>query len=95
MRLLQRKDDGEYSLTEFVGDAIPRYAILSHTWGADHEEVTLADLEKDTGTTKAGYKKLYFCGDQAAKDVRVEAVRESCYAYAGVYCSVCCCGSLI
>ncbi|KAF2820761.1 HET-domain-containing protein [Ophiobolus disseminans] len=67
MRLLQRKDGGKYSLTEFVGDAVPRYAILSHTWGADHEEVTLADLEKDAGTTKAGYRKLQFCADQAAK----------------------------
>lgn len=68
MRLLQRKDGGKYSLTEFVGDAIPRYAILSHTWGPDHEEVTLADLGKDAGTTKAGYRKLQFCADQAAKD---------------------------
>lgn len=31
MRLLQRKDGSRYSLTEFVGNAIPRYAILSHT----------------------------------------------------------------
>jgi hypothetical protein len=68
MRLLQRKDDGRYSLTEFVGDAIPRYAILSHTWGPDQEEVTLVDLEQDAGTTKAGYRKLQFCADQAAKD---------------------------
>ena len=68
MRLLQRKDIGKYNLTEFVGDAIPRYAILSHTWGPDHEEVTLADLEKDTDAIKAGYRKLRFCADQAAKD---------------------------
>jgi hypothetical protein len=68
MRLLQRNNDGKYSLREFVGDDIPRYAILSHTWGANHEEVTLADLEKDTGTTKAGYRKLQFCADQATKD---------------------------
>ena len=67
MRLLQRKDGGNYSLTEFIGDAIPRYAILSHTWDADHDEVTLADLEKGTGTSKAGYRKLQFCADQAAK----------------------------
>jgi hypothetical protein len=67
MRLLQRSNDGKYSLTEFVGETIPRYAILSHTWGADHDEVTLADLEKDTGTSKAGYRKLQFCADQAAK----------------------------
>ena len=68
MRLLQRKDGGNYSLTEFVGDVIPRYAILSHTWGPDQEEVTFADLEQDAGTTKAGYRKLQFCADQAAKD---------------------------
>ena len=68
MRLLQRKHGGRYSLTEFVGDAIPPYAILSHTWGPDQEEVTFADLEQDAGTTKAGYRKLQFCADQAAKD---------------------------
>lgn len=67
MRLLHRNGDGGYSLAEFIGDAIPRYAILSHTWGADHDEVTLADLEKATGTTKAGYRKLHFCADQAAR----------------------------
>jgi hypothetical protein len=68
MRLLQRKDGDRYSLTEFVGDATPRYAILSHTWGPDQEEATFADLEQDACTTKAGYRKLQFCADQAAKD---------------------------
>jgi len=67
MRLLQRNNEGKYRLAEFIGEAIPRYAILSHTWGADHDEVTLADLEKDTGTSKPGYRKLQFCADQAAK----------------------------
>jgi hypothetical protein len=68
MRLLQRNHDGRFTVTEFTGDAIPHYAILSHTWGADHDEVTLTDLEKDTDMTKAGYKKLQFCADQASKD---------------------------
>jgi hypothetical protein len=68
MRLLQRNHDSRFTLTEFTGDAIPHYAILSHTWGADHDEVTLADLEKDTEMTKAGYIKLQFCADQASKD---------------------------
>jgi hypothetical protein len=32
MRLLQRKEDGEFSLTmDLVGSNIPDYAILSHT----------------------------------------------------------------
>jgi hypothetical protein len=68
MRLLQRNHDGSFTLKEFTGDETPHYAILSHTWGADHDEVTLADLEKDTDMTKAGYEKLQFCADQASKD---------------------------
>jgi hypothetical protein len=55
-------------LTEEVGKNIPRYAILSHTWGEDHEEVTLKDLVDGIGETKAGYRKIRFCGKQAAKD---------------------------
>jgi hypothetical protein len=68
MRLLERNDAGDYSLAEFVGDGIPRYAILSHTWGADYEEVTLDDLRNGTGTHKIGYRKVEFCGDEATKD---------------------------
>ncbi len=66
MRLLKRKAFGEYSLTEFFGDQIPPYAILSHTWGAEGEEVTFKDLMENTGKDKAGYAKIKFCGEQAA-----------------------------
>lgn len=68
MRLLQLEDDGEFSLVNFSSRDIPQYAILSHTWGADHEEVTFRDLEKRTGTSKAGYCKLTFCANQALHD---------------------------
>jgi hypothetical protein len=68
MRLLQLKDGGEFSLTEYVGDNIPQYAILSHNWGADYEEVTFKDLAEGKGKSKAGYNKIRFCGEQAAKD---------------------------
>src|SRR2546421_5738839 len=68
MRLLKVEDDGEFSLTEFIGDKIPRYAILSHTWGADGEEVIFKDLMEGTGKNKAGYQKIRFCGEQAATD---------------------------
>jgi hypothetical protein len=45
MRFLEGNGDGDFSLTkDFVGDNIPEYAILSHTWGADTEEVTYRDL---------------------------------------------------
>lgn len=68
MRLLQCKSDQEFSLAEFFGDNIPRYAILSHTWGADNEEVTFKDLVEGSGTSKIGYQKIRFCGEQAARD---------------------------
>lgn len=68
MRLLQRISDNEFSLAEFFGDNVPRYAILSHTWGADNEEVTFKDLVEGSGASKVGYLKLRFCGEQAARD---------------------------
>jgi ankyrin repeat protein len=67
MRLLQLQDGG-FSLVQFVGSNIPPYAILSHTWGPSNEEVTYQDLLSDTGEEKSGYRKLTFCGEQAAKD---------------------------
>jgi hypothetical protein len=68
MRLLKHEDDGELSLIEFVGNKNPPYAILSHTWGADNEEVTFKDLVEGTGKSKNGYTKILLCGKQAAKD---------------------------
>jgi hypothetical protein len=68
MRLLRFEDDGEFSLVEYMGNHIPPYAILSHTWGADHEEVTFKDLADGTSRNKVGYRKLTFCGKQAGID---------------------------
>jgi hypothetical protein len=70
MRLLYRSDTGEFGLTEpFARDStIPPYAILSHTWGADTEEVTFEDLTNGTGKDKPGYGKIRFCGEQAERD---------------------------
>ena len=70
MRLVRRSNSGEFSLTEdFVSkDTIPPYAMLSHTWGADAEEVTFEDLTNGTGKDKPGYKKILFCGEQARQD---------------------------
>jgi hypothetical protein len=69
MRLLERNNAGEFSLTkDLVGDdEIPRYAILSHTW-REGEEVTLKDLMDGTGKSKPGYTKIRFCGEQARRD---------------------------
>ncbi|CAD6445958.1 41b63c63-b057-49e5-92f2-0b6c0abeaaab [Sclerotinia trifoliorum] len=68
MRLLESSGSGGFSLTEDFGNDIPGYAILSHTWGADTEEVTFKDMTKGAGKTKAGYNKIRLCGEQAERD---------------------------
>jgi hypothetical protein len=69
MRLLKFDSRGELTFTKnFNEDDIPRYAILSHTWGADDDEVTFKDLQNGSGKIKAGYHKIVFCGEQARRD---------------------------
>ena len=68
MRLLQLDDGPSFSLADFAEDEVPRYAILSHTWGRDGEEVTYKDIVDGTGNGKAGYDKLRFCAVQAKND---------------------------
>ncbi|KAN0067790.1 TPR-like protein [Elaphomyces granulatus] len=68
MRLLKGNSTGEFSLTLVASDDIPRYAILSHTWGADTEEVSFKDMIDGTGKRKTGYEKIRFCGEQAERD---------------------------
>jgi hypothetical protein len=68
MRLLKFGSRGELNLTKTLIEDIPCYAILSHTWGVDDEEVTFDDLKDGSGKSKAGYVKIQFCGEQARKD---------------------------
>ena len=67
MRLI---DVNTLELKEFYGEATPRYAILSHTWGA--EEVTFQDwarLNMDKAVQrKAGFQKIVGACRQAIKD---------------------------
>jgi hypothetical protein len=65
MRLLYYNNHGEFSLTQFFDD-IPRYAILSHTWGP--EEVTYKDMMEGNRASKTGFDKIRFCGEQARCD---------------------------
>lgn len=65
MRLLYYNDIGQIRLRDFR-DSPPPYAILSHIWG--QEEVTFQDVTNNTGTHKAGYEKIRFCGQQARRD---------------------------
>ncbi|KAF2801249.1 uncharacterized protein BDZ99DRAFT_403752 [Mytilinidion resinicola] len=68
MRLLKINHDGNFGLTKFGPNDIPPYAILSHTWEADNQELTFQEMMTGTGRSKAGYRKIQFCGDQAKKD---------------------------
>jgi hypothetical protein len=52
MRLLEFQSNSEFSLTQDLIDDIPPYAIVSHTWGKDHEEVTFQDLAQSVGKSK-------------------------------------------
>jgi ankyrin repeat protein len=68
MRLLRIEIDGNLSLVERSDSDIPPYAILSHTWGRDEDEVTFKDWNDGIAKSKSGYKKIQSCGEQAAKD---------------------------
>ncbi|KAJ4293140.1 hypothetical protein N0V90_008422 [Kalmusia sp. IMI 367209] len=73
MRLLKYEEDGALNIIDFDDDGVPPYAILSHTWGADEEEVTFTDLVRgdgkaERGDEKEGYEKISFCGKQAQQD---------------------------
>ena len=67
MRLL-KLNDGKLSLTGDLQDSIPPYAILSHTWGDDEDEVHFDDLIHSSYEEKAGFTKIQFCGEQAKRD---------------------------
>ena len=63
MRLL---NSSTRQLQVFPSNAIPPYAVLSHTWS--EEEVEFADLDRPTAQGKAGYKKLRWGCQQAFAD---------------------------
>lgn len=62
MRLLHTTS---ITVKEFVGQNIPSYAILSHTW--DKEEVLLVDIQNATARYKKGYSKITGCCRKAAE----------------------------
>ncbi|KAK4187123.1 hypothetical protein QBC35DRAFT_240289, partial [Podospora australis] len=76
MRLLKRNDTGDFGLTDDIpDDQVPPYAILSHTWGDG--EVLFRDIMKGRYKSKAGYAKIRYCGDQAARDGLISSVSRS------------------
>lgn len=67
MHLLEINGSGEFSLVQAATHNDLPYAILSHTW-THGQEVTYEDLISGVRESKAGYEKIKFCGEQAAKD---------------------------
>jgi hypothetical protein len=64
MRLLNVRT---FEIEEFIGTHLPRYAILSYTWGT--EEVTLHDWQdRSRASLKGGFAKIQGACNQAAKD---------------------------
>lgn len=74
MRLLRMDEEGTIRLSSHQSSATLRYAILSHTWGKEEDEVSYEDLLSGNGhgrrsyMDKLGYEKLNFCGRQAERD---------------------------
>ncbi len=62
MRLL---DSTTLQLKDFRPKEIPEYAILSHTWGKDEDEVLYADIVTNNAKGKAGYQKIRYCCQEA------------------------------
>lgn len=74
MRLINTKSG---SLEDFLGEAIPPYAILSHTWG--EEEVTYQDYSRGIHKTRKGYRKI-------RKTCEIAAQAEIQYAWVDTCC---------
>lgn len=60
-----------WRLEEFSGPSVPFYAVLSHRWGSDKDEVRFEDIQDGSricsDTSKPGYDKLRFCYDQVVR----------------------------
>jgi hypothetical protein len=54
MRLLEPDKKGRFRMTSNLVRNIPPYAILSHTWQDNVEEISFKHLAKDSGRAKAG-----------------------------------------
>jgi hypothetical protein len=57
----------KFELEEFLEDAAPRYAILSHTW--EKEEVSFQQMQSlSIAKSLAGFSKIQNCCRQAIQD---------------------------
>lgn len=75
MRLLHCISNNEGELVNVLLEAYPEakappYAILSHRWGLDRDEVSFNEIDSDAAESKKkkGYAKILSCCRQALKD---------------------------
>ncbi|KAF1921342.1 heterokaryon incompatibility protein-domain-containing protein [Ampelomyces quisqualis] len=73
MRLLRLDaKNSKWVLEDFTRKTVPLYAILSHTWGCDGDEIKFDDVADGqrayNDTSKPGYEKLRFCQKLVEKD---------------------------
>jgi hypothetical protein len=68
MHVLEYNKDGELVSRNFDDNKPPQYAILSHRWREEAEEVSFEDIASNAGKDKLGYGKIQFCGEQAKRD---------------------------
>jgi hypothetical protein len=66
MLFLKGTDSGEFILTEEYHDnaTIPQYAILSHTWGKDQDEVTFKTSNRLLPGTRLGIRRSSSVGNK-------------------------------
>jgi hypothetical protein len=68
MRLLKIGTGDDFSLVELKREKMQPYAVLSHVWGEEDQEVTFKDMVEKTGKKKVGFDKIRFCAQEAIND---------------------------
>ena len=77
MRLINISTLTALTLEDFIGDEVPPYGILSHTW--DKEEVSFQAFNTPEARSFAGYKKIQgFCAIAAKNDLSYVWVDTCC-----------------
>ena len=63
-------EGGKLTLAQNISEGAVDYAILSHTWGNEKDEVIFADVAQaslDKAQSKVGFQKIKFCVERAEK----------------------------
>jgi hypothetical protein len=68
-----------FRLEDFVGKRIPEYAILSHTWGSDGDDITFAQFNDPKTSSMPGFSKIRLaCFQAKLEDLKYVWVDSCC-----------------